>query len=88
MGLTTKDTKSTKDEFTGRAVVEYLLVTTARSGPEAYSDDWNRAPSSFSFAFPFVRFVSFVVPLSGLGLDPARRKNREINHEGHEEREG
>jgi hypothetical protein len=57
VGLTTKDTKSTKDEFAGRAVVEYLRVTTARSGPDAYSDHWNRAPSGFSFAFPFVHFV-------------------------------
>jgi hypothetical protein len=63
-------------------------VTPARSGPDACPDDWNRAPSGFSFAFPFVHFVSFVVPLSGLGLDPARRKNRERNHEGHEEHEG
>jgi hypothetical protein len=55
--LTTKDTKSAKDEFTGRAGFECLRINLERSGPDACSDDWNRAPSGFSFAFPFVHFV-------------------------------
>jgi hypothetical protein len=55
--LTTKDTKSAKDEFTGRAGFECLRINLEQSGPDACSDDWNRASSGFSFAFPFVHFV-------------------------------
>jgi|GEM_PF-5522589 hypothetical protein len=72
----------------GVPVSSACASTPARSGPDVCTDHCIPASSGFSFAFPFVHFVSFVVPLSGLGLDPARRKNREINHEGHEEREG
>jgi hypothetical protein len=55
--VTTKDTKSTKDEFAGRAGFECLRITPARSGPDACTDHCIHASSGFTFAFPFVSFV-------------------------------
>jgi hypothetical protein len=67
VGLTTKDTKSTKDEFAGRAGFECLRINLERSVPDVCSEHCIHASSGFTFAFPFVHFVSFVVPLAGLG---------------------
>jgi hypothetical protein len=55
--LTTKDTKSAKDEFTGRAGFECLRINLEQSGPDACTEHCIHASSGFTFAFPFASFV-------------------------------